>query len=504
MGTNYWDTGGQSVIGTGTSIEYGDNQDTMGSANGGSYHFNARFKSYMNWIRAGEVTNVTVSGIHRIYAHDDATTTGLRGVKVARSSSTNYWVEFRQKFTSNKWLMSGAGLRWAGNGSERSHLLDTTPGSPDGKSDAALVLGRTFSDAAAGIHITTLRKGGTTPESLDVAVNIGTFPGNVAPTITVLAGGTSTASGSPLSFSASASDANGDTLAYYWDFGDGTFGTNGAAASKTWTWTGEYVVRCVVSDMKGGTASDSVIVTVDNPGTHHINGTITANGSPVNGVRVSVSSMKVTYTDSDGTYTLAGLNPGSYTVSASLDTYDFSPSGFSNPVTVGPNRSGINFDGEGGPGGGSGGTVNLTSPSNNQIYTAPANVSLTATATASPGQIVTRVEFYQGTTKLGEDSTSPYSLAWSSAPAGAYVLTARSTDTLGLSVTSSPVMEKCSRSSLVRPSTSSAVGAPNCSINCTLVTPWSSMVSCISAAMMACASSFQSAHRPATAMGCVM
>ena len=36
------------------------------------------------------------------------------------------------------------------------------------------------------------------------------------------------------------------------------------------------------------------------------------------------------------------------------------------------------------------------------------------------------------------------------------------------------------------------------------VTPQSSIVSCISDAMIACASSFQSAHRPATAIGCVM
>jgi len=432
---NYWDTGGQSVIGAGSSTEYGDNQDTMGAANGGSYHFNVRYKNFMGWIRTGEFTNVTASGVHRIYAQDDTTATGLRALKIPRGSSTNYWVEFRQKFTSNKWLMSGAGIRWAGNSSERSHLLDTTPGSPDGKNDAALVLGRTFSDVAAGIHITTLRKGGTIPESLDVAVNIGTFPGNSAPTLSVAAAGTNTPSGTPMTFTATASDADDDTLAYYWDFGDGTFGTNGAAASKTWTWTGEYVVRCVVSDMKGGEASDSVIVRVDNPGTYHISGTITANGGPLNNVRVSVSSMKVTYTDSDGTYTLAGLNPGSYTVSAALDLYEFSPVGFSNPVTVGPNRSGINFQGEGG----SRGTVSLTSPASLLTYTAPANVSLAATATASSGEIVSKVEFYQGTTKLGEDFTSPYSYTWSSASPGAYALTARSTDTAGLSVTSSPV-----------------------------------------------------------------
>ncbi len=65
-------------------------------------------------------------------------------------------------------------------------------------------------------------------------------------------------------------------------------------------------------------------------------------------------------------------------------------------------------------------------------------------------------------------------------------------------------VEKRSLSSLVRPSTNSAVGAPKRSISSGLVTPQSSIASCISAAMIACTSSFQSAHRPATAIGCVM
>ena len=63
---------------------------------------------------------------------------------------------------------------------------------------------------------------------------------------------------------------------------------------------------------------------------------------------------------------------------------------------------------------------------------------------------------------------------------------------------------KDSLSSLVRPSTSSATGDPNCSINSTLVTPQSSMASCSSAAIKAWASSFHSAHWLATAIGWVM
>jgi len=435
---NFWNTGSESVFSNGSSEEYGDNQDTMGSANGGSYHFNARYKNYLNWLRADEVTNVTASGVYRIYPHDDENATGLRGLRIVRSASTNYWVEFRQKFTSNPWLMSGAGIRWAGNGNQKSHLLDTTPGSPNGRTDAALVLGRTFSDTAAGIHITTLRKGGTSPESLDVAVNLGTFPGNATPTVAVNASSTTGAVGATVTFSASASDNDGDTLAYHWDFGDGTFGTNGAAAGKSWGSSGEYVVRCEVSDMKGKVASDSVVITVGAPSTFQISGTVTASGVPVVGVRVSVSSMKLTYTDSDGTYTLAGLSPGSYTVSAYHASYtSFDPSGFSNPVSVGPTRTGIDFVGQGS--GTSGGTVSLTSPGANATYTAPANVAFSATATASSGEVVNRIEFFQGTTKLGEDTTPPYTYTWSSAPAGAYTLTARSTDTGGLMATSAPV-----------------------------------------------------------------
>ena len=437
---NFWDTGVEGVFSTnGISVEYGDNLDTMGSASAGANHFNARYKRYMDWLKGGETTNVTISGVYRIYPHDDTNSINLLcGLSIARSASTNYWVEFRQKFTGNRWLMSGAGIRWAGTGNQKSHLLDTTPGSPNGKTDAALVLGRTFSDTAAGVHITTLRKGGTTPESLDIMVNLGMFPGNATPSVTIDAGPTSTSPGTSLDFSATASDGDGDTLAYYWDFGDGTFGTNGAAASKSWGSSGEYVVRCEISDMKGKVASDSVVVTVGSPGTYQISGLVTSSGVPMQGVRVAVSSAKVAYTDSDGTYTLAGLSAGSYTVSASKENYSFSVFGFANPVSVGPSRTGIDFNGTGGNGG-SGGTVTLSSPINNTSYTAPANVFLSASATASSGHSVTMVEFYQGATKLGQDASAPYSYSWNSAPAGSYTLTARSTDTGGNMATSAPV-----------------------------------------------------------------
>ena len=339
---NFWDTSSQSITGPGTSMEYGDVYDTMGSASAGNNHFNSRYKNYLNWLHIDEISTYTTNGTYRIYAHDDPTATGIRGLKIVKDVNTNYWVELRQKFTGNKWLMNGAGLRWTMNSNQKSQLLDTTPGSYDGKNDASIPIGRTFADNDSGIYITTLGKGGTVPQSLDIVVYKGSFPTNLAPSVTVTPSATSVAANTVVSFSANASDPNGDALTYFWDFGDGNF-TNGPTASKSWSTTGEYVVRCIVSDFRGGEASDSVIVTVGSPTTFRISGTVMNGATPVQGVRVYVSSSKMTYTDSDGTYNLVGLTAGSYTVAASLYPYTF-VAGFVNPVTVGPSQSNINFN----------------------------------------------------------------------------------------------------------------------------------------------------------------
>ena len=343
---NFWDTGGATIIGAGSSIEYGDGFDTMGAASAGNNHFNARYKSYLNWLQTGETQTITSNGTYRIYAHDNAASTGLRGLKIVKNVSTNYWIEFRQKFSSNPWLMNGAGLRWAFSGNQKSLLLDTTPGSPDGKTDSAIVIGRTFSDQQSNIHITPIGKGGTVPESLDVVVNFGNVATNLAPTLQINAATTNAATGATLTFTATASDPNGDSLAYYWDFGDSTFGTNGASASKSWSSANEYVVRCVVTDMKGGVASDSVIVRIGSPSTFRISGKITSLGAPMEGVRVTAASSsltRVTYTDSDGTYNLVGLTAATYTVTPVLDNAIFAATNFVNPVVVGPNKATADF-----------------------------------------------------------------------------------------------------------------------------------------------------------------
>ncbi|WP_071843766.1 Ig-like domain-containing protein [Hymenobacter sp. DG25A] len=83
-------------------------------------------------------------------------------------------------------------------------------------------------------------------------------------------------------------------------------------------------------------------------------------------------------------------------------------------------------------------TVTLTAPANNAVVTTPASITLTATAADENGSVA-KVDFYQGTTLLGTDTSSPYSFAWTGAAAGVYTLTAKVTDNEGAVATSVPV-----------------------------------------------------------------
>lgn len=82
--------------------------------------------------------------------------------------------------------------------------------------------------------------------------------------------------------------------------------------------------------------------------------------------------------------------------------------------------------------------VSITSPTNNATFTAPANISIQASASDSDGAI-TKVEFFNGSTKLGEATSSPYMFGWNNVPAGSYTLTARATDDDEAATTSAPV-----------------------------------------------------------------
>ena len=81
-------------------------------------------------------------------------------------------------------------------------------------------------------------------------------------------------------------------------------------------------------------------------------------------------------------------------------------------------------------------TATLTAPANGATFTAPASVTLTANAADANGTVA-RVDFYNGSTLLGSDTTAPYAFTWSSVPAGTYSLKATAVDDAGASGSSS-------------------------------------------------------------------
>jgi hypothetical protein len=84
-------------------------------------------------------------------------------------------------------------------------------------------------------------------------------------------------------------------------------------------------------------------------------------------------------------------------------------------------------------------SVSITGPANNATFVAPANITMSATASDLDGT-VGLVEFYSGTLKLFEDTDgAPFTFVWENAPAGIHTLTAKATDNLGASTTSPPV-----------------------------------------------------------------
>lgn len=83
-------------------------------------------------------------------------------------------------------------------------------------------------------------------------------------------------------------------------------------------------------------------------------------------------------------------------------------------------------------------TVSITSPANNTSYPSPSNITINAAASSSSGTIL-KVEFFQGTVKLGEDLTAPYSFTWMNVSTGNYALTAKATDNNYISA-SSPIV----------------------------------------------------------------
>jgi MYXO-CTERM domain-containing protein len=341
---NFWQAPNETVIGAGSSREYGNPFDTMGggeanTATGLQGHFNAWYKWDLDWFSSSQIQVVAQpaqSGTFQIYDLEQPSLGGQHGLRVPISGSRDYWVEFRPNEGGQ--LARSAVIFWGYPNSAESNLLDLNP-STAAATDAPLQVGRTFSDASAGIHITPVGVAATMPSSISITVNRGSFTGNRNPTVLVTPSVTQATVNQTVTFTAMATDPDGDALAYWWESlqaptGENFISTNTTVVTNRFTTTRDAVMRLTVSDMKGGLASANVIVRVGTPSTTRISGRITdvATMLGVDGVRVS-SGTRTTLSDSNGDYVLVGVTPTSTTVSASKPGWTLSPA-FTNPVTV--------------------------------------------------------------------------------------------------------------------------------------------------------------------------
>lgn len=353
-----WDTDDESIIGPGTLEEYGNDYDPMGdsySSIPGEKHYTGGYKNYLDWIPDADAGLVTTSGLYRLTASDFAQARGRRALRL-RKDNRDYWIEFRGGLTGAL-LSNSVFLQWGNGDGRENYLLDAMPG----VSGSTLALGRTFSDPRAnngvGVHVTPVRKGGTYPESMDVQVTIGSPAGNRPPVAVVAANTAAAPADTPIVFTATATDPDGEALAFAWDFGNGEFSTdNQPRQTKSFDEAGEYRVLCTVSDMRGGTYRAGVIVQVEAPSVFRITGRVLDTAQrPVQGIQITAANgteRVLATSDSSGFYALTGLEAKAWTLTAReivADTLNFILPFHAATLSVGPSREGVDFVASSGP-----------------------------------------------------------------------------------------------------------------------------------------------------------
>jgi hypothetical protein len=147
------------IGGTCSSSEYGDPFDVMGR---GYRHMNAYNKGRLGFFEAANTLTVTADGTYTV-APTETASTGVQSLRVAipgTSPQLYYYVEFRQPstfdaFTATSSVVNGVLIHRAPDYTvlQRAQLVDTTPATTS-YTDAALGVGRTFTDATNRISVT--------------------------------------------------------------------------------------------------------------------------------------------------------------------------------------------------------------------------------------------------------------------------------------------------------------------------------------------------------------
>ncbi len=271
---------------------------------------------------------------------------------------------------------------------------------------------------------------------------------NVPPTVSLSTNGSVFNAPASITLTASAADSDGSVAKVEFFNGATKLGED-LSAPYSFSWTGvtagTYSLTARATDNAGATATSSLITVIVNAAAN-LPPTVTVSTNGTTFTAPATITLSASAADSDGTVAKVEFYNGAtklgedlsspYTFSwtnVAAGTYNLNARATDNLGTF-ANSSSVTVTVNGAanlpPG------VSLTT--NGTTFTAPASITLSATATDSDGSVA-KVEFYSGSTKLGEDLSSPYTFSWTSVAAGTYSLTARATDNLGAVTTSSTV-----------------------------------------------------------------
>jgi UDP-glucose 4-epimerase len=310
-----------------------------------------------------------------------------------------------------------------------------------------------WNNVAAGMYLITARATDNQGATITSAVHFVTVnpPANQAPAVSLTApvnNATFTAPAS-ITISADATDPDGNITRVEFFNGTTKLGES-TTAPYSYTWSnmavGTYSITARATDNQGATATSGArSVTVNSPANQAPAVSLTV---PVNNATFTATAsitISADATDPDGSitrveffngttklgesttapysYTWSNMAVGTYSITArATDNQGATATSDARSVTVNPPANQAP-------------AVSLTSPDNNATFTASASITISADATDPDGSI-TRVEFFNGTTKLGESTTAPFSYTWSSVAVGTYSITARATDNQGATATS--------------------------------------------------------------------
>ncbi len=265
------------------------------------------------WIReANGAQNGSVSSwaIAELRDYGAGSNRGIRGLHLKASDYSPKGLDYEDENLNAFWISYrrsasefGISVLQGSTGNPENFLLDMSLSTPGDFSDAFLLLGHTFSDYDSDVHVTPYRKGGTYPmEYLEVIVNQGTVQGgsSAAPDFFVEVSNKTPAVGEYVQISAQVADNNASGYAFAW-FTDEVMESapeflNKPSILKSFSRAGQFVIRVMVSDLKGGISSRNVVLQVgDYEKTPHssLSGTVRASQGYVEGARVAVAPAEI-------------------------------------------------------------------------------------------------------------------------------------------------------------------------------------------------------------------